>query len=118
MPRTSRAATPEGNNASPQVARNIGGLMRRPRDEDVAPPPAQPPQIRQRNEEGPNWTMDSEVRDVLLEDVPLQRYEVLRNMKLRDFLMQKFSNTYDTQNVAMGTFVKNPRRYIDNAEIL
>ncbi|RHW70892.1 hypothetical protein DPX39_080058700 [Trypanosoma brucei equiperdum] len=38
-------------------------------------------------------------------------------MKLHDFLL-KFLNTYDTINVAMDVFVKNPRRYIVDAEIL
>nr|AAL14359.1 RHS1 [Trypanosoma brucei] len=123
MPRYRRGGGRRRNNANQQVAGNIGAAMRRPQDENVPPPPpaaaaAQPPQIRQGNEGGPNWTMNSKVRDVLLEDALLQRYEVLRNMKLHDLLNQYFSNTYNTENVAMFLFVKNPRRYIVDAEIL
>ncbi|AAQ15529.1 retrotransposon hot spot (RHS) protein, putative [Trypanosoma brucei brucei TREU927] len=124
MSRANSPAAPQGNNENQQVAGNIEGPMRRPRDENVPPPAAaaaaaaQPPQIRQRTEERPNWTMDSKVRNVLLEDALLQRYEVLRNMKLHDLLNQYFSNTYNTENVAMFLFVKNPRRYIVDAEIL
>nr|CAD21755.1 retrotransposon hot spot protein, RHS3 [Trypanosoma brucei] len=116
MSRANSPAAPQGNNANPQVTGNVEGPMRRPRDENVPPPPAaaaaQPPQIRQGNEGGPNWTMDSEIEDVLL-----QRYEGLRNMKLHDFLDQYFSNTYDTQNVAMFLLVKNPRRYIIDSDL-
>nr|CAJ16176.1 retrotransposon hot spot (RHS) protein, putative [Trypanosoma brucei brucei TREU927] len=119
MPRANRPAPPQRNNANQQMAGNVEVAMRRPRDEDVPPPPAaQPPKMRQRNEGWPNWTMNSKVRDVLLEDVLLQRYEGLRNMKLHDFLLKKFSNTYHTQNVVMDVFVHNPRRYIVDAEIL
>ncbi|RHW66950.1 retrotransposon hot spot (RHS) protein [Trypanosoma brucei equiperdum] len=125
MSRANNPAAPQGNNANPQVAGNFEGPMRRPRDENVPPPPAaaaaQPPQIRQRTEEGPNWTMNSKVRDVLLEDVLLQRYEVLRNMTVNDFIQKFVGGTFavaEAENVRMPIFVKNPRRYIVDAEIL
>ncbi|AAQ15496.1 retrotransposon hot spot (RHS) protein, putative [Trypanosoma brucei brucei TREU927] len=115
MSRANSPAAPQGNNANQQVADNFGAAVRRPRDENVPPPPAaaQPPQIRQRTEERPNWTMDSKVRNVLLED-----YAGLRNMTLHDFLLKKFLNTYNTENVAMDVFVQSPRDYILDARIL
>ncbi|AAZ10619.1 retrotransposon hot spot (RHS) protein, putative [Trypanosoma brucei brucei TREU927] len=87
--------------------------MRRPRDEHVAPPPAQPPQMPQRYKRFSDWKMNSTVRDFLLEE-----YATLPKMNLHDFLNQCFSNTYNTVNVSMETFVKNPEDYIKDAEIL
>ncbi|AAQ15533.1 retrotransposon hot spot (RHS) protein, putative [Trypanosoma brucei brucei TREU927] len=116
MSRANSPAAPQGNNENQQVADNIEAAMRRPRDENVPPPAAaaaQPPQIRQRTEEGPNWTMNSSIEDVLL-----QRYEGLRDMTLHDFLLKKFFNTYDTENVAMDVFVQSPEDYILDAGIL
>ncbi|EAN77387.1 retrotransposon hot spot (RHS) protein, putative [Trypanosoma brucei brucei TREU927] len=118
MPRANRPAPPQRNNANQQMAGNVEVAMRRPRDENVPPPPpaAQPPQIRQRTEEGPNWTMNSEVEDVLLED-----YAVLRKMTVNDFIQEFVGGTFavaEAENVRMPIFVKNPRRYIADAEIL
>ncbi|CBH10877.1 retrotransposon hot spot (RHS) protein, putative [Trypanosoma brucei gambiense DAL972] len=61
----------------------------------------------------PKWVLGSNVKNVLLED-----YEGLRDMTLHEFLLNKFLNTYNTRNVAMDVFVKNPRRYIVDAEVL
>ncbi|CAD53027.1 retrotransposon hot spot (RHS) protein, putative; retrotransposon hot spot protein 1 (RHS1), putative [Trypanosoma brucei brucei TREU927] len=123
MSRANSPAAPQGNNENQQVADNFEGPMRRPRDENVPPPPppaaaaaAQPPQIRQRTEGGPNWTMDSKVRDVLLDD-----YAGLRDMTVNDFIQKFVGGTFavaEAENVRMPIFVKNPRKYIVDAEIL
>nr|AAL14358.1 RHS1 [Trypanosoma brucei] len=125
MSRANSPAAPQGNNANQQVAGNFEGPMRRPRDENVPPAAAaaaQPPQIRQRTEGRPNWTMNSKVRDVLLEDYAvLQRYEVLRNMTVNDFIQKFVGGTFavaEAENVRMPIFVQSPEDYILDAGIL
>ncbi|CBH17322.1 retrotransposon hot spot protein (RHS,pseudogene), putative [Trypanosoma brucei gambiense DAL972] len=108
------------NNANQQVAGNFGAAVRRPRDENVPPPPAaaaaaQPPQIRQRTEGGPYWTMNSKVRNVLLED-----YAGLRNMTVNDFIQKFVGGTFavaEAENVRMPVFVQSPEDYILDARL-
>ncbi|AAQ15520.1 retrotransposon hot spot (RHS) protein, putative [Trypanosoma brucei brucei TREU927] len=65
------------------------------------------------DEEGPTWTMNSSIEDVLL-----QRFAGLRDMKLHDLLNHHFGETLGTSNVSVGVFVQSPEDYIVNAKFL
>ncbi|CCD12287.1 unnamed protein product [Trypanosoma congolense IL3000] len=62
---------------------------------------------------GVQWTLDSRIRDVLMEDCG-----GLSDMGLHDFLMEHFGETFGSPSVSMRVFMDDPRLCVTDEPVL
>ncbi|CCD13858.1 unnamed protein product, partial [Trypanosoma congolense IL3000] len=69
--------------------------------------------VRSYEQKTPQWTLDSPVKEVLLEDCA-----GLSDMSLHDFLMKHFGETFGSPCVSMRVFMGNPSFFLRDESLL
>ncbi|CCD14205.1 unnamed protein product [Trypanosoma congolense IL3000] len=69
--------------------------------------------VRSYEQKTPQWTLDSPVKEVLLEDCA-----GLSDMSLHDFLMKHFGETFGSSCVSMRVFMGNPSFFLRDESLL
>ncbi|PWU89970.1 putative retrotransposon hot spot (RHS) protein [Trypanosoma cruzi] len=114
-PKRNRVQGGNARSRASAVPQGVRQRRARPESEDVTDQPAAT-HIRVEEARQPQWTMNSTVKDILLEGSTLST-----NMKLNDFLRNYVGGRAavdEDSNVTMEVFVRRPNAYVQDQQLL